>query len=314
MQAEAEAETKRPDVLAESILRAAGLSVDDLKSLETVFRELAASFGGRFSGQTDIAVNAELAEVKTLEKDAIVGALQQSALICLVPVSKWGSRLVLAADRSFLDFSTEALFGSSASADTANSARPLTSVDLGVARQVFADVTASLDHMFASGAEPLFQIGELLEAAHLPSNSVTETRMICCVVTVKAAARSGQIRVLLPRSSFKPMQDSIARMLRQPAHHSDPAWAKKLRLEVSRARIDVEACLQQGSMTLEQIALLHVGQILQLPKDAIDQVRLRSGHQALYKCRLGKAGNAFTVRITDPVNEEEDLLDELAAG
>ena len=53
---------------------------------------------------------------------------------------------------------------------------------------------------------------------------------------------------------------------------------------------------------------------MHLPKDAIDQVRLRSGNQALYKCRLGKAGSAFTVRITDPVNEEEDLLDELAAG
>ena len=29
---------------------------------------------------------------------------------------------------------------------------------------------------------------------------------------------------------------------------------------------------------------------------------------------LGKTGTAFTVRITDPINEEEDLLDELAAG
>ncbi|MCE3520047.1 FliM/FliN family flagellar motor switch protein, partial [Escherichia coli] len=65
-------------------------------------------------------------------------------------------------------------------------------------------------------------------------------------------------------------------------------------------------------MTLEQITLLKPGQILQLPKDAINQVRLRSGKQALYKCRLGKTGTAFTVRITDPINEEEDLLDELA--
>ena len=311
---QAEAETKRPDVLAESVLRAAGLSVDDLKSLETVFRELAASFGSRFAGQIDIAVGAELADVKTLEKDAISSALAQSALVCLVPVAKWGSRLVLAADRSFVDFGTEALFGSGASAATANTARPLTSVDLGVARQVFTDVTAALDQMFAAGAEPIFQIGELMEATHLAPNTVTETRMICCAITLKAAGRSGQVRILLPRSSFKPMQDSIARMLRQPAHHSDPAWAKKLRLEVSRAHIDVEAYLQQGSMTLEQIALLQVGQILQLPKDAIDQVRLRSGRQALYKCRLGKAGNAFTVRVTDHINEEEDLLDELAAG
>ncbi|WP_027233094.1 FliM/FliN family flagellar motor switch protein [Phyllobacterium sp. UNC302MFCol5.2] len=311
---EAEAETKRPDVLAESILRAAGMSVDDLKSLETVFRELAASFGARFAAQTEVPVTAELAGVRTLEKDAITNTLAQSGLVGMVPVSKWGSHVVLAADRSFVDCGIEALFGSGTSAGTGSAARPLTSVDLIIARQVFADVTASLDHMFAAGAEGLFQVGDLVEPAHLAPNTISETRMICCAVTLKSAGRSGQILILLPRSSFKPMQDAIARMLRQPAHHSDPAWAKKLRLEVSRAHIDVEAYLQQGSMTLEQLALLKPGQILQLPKDAIDQVRLRSGHQALYKCRLGKAGSAFTVRITDPINEEEDLLDELAAG
>lgn len=309
-----EAEQKRPDVLAESILRAAGMSVDDLKSFETVFRELAASFATRMAAQTEVAVGAEFVRIVSLEKDDIADTLSRSGLVGMVPVAKWGSRLLLAADRSFVDCGIEALFGSGASLETGSAARPLTTVDLGIARQVFGDVTASLDHMFSGGAESLFQIGDLVEAAHLAPGTVSETRMICCAIALKAAGRSGQILILLPRSSFKPMQDAMARMLRQPAHHSDPTWAKKLRLEVSRARIEVEAYLQQGSMTLEQIAFLKPGQVLHLPKDAIDQVRLRSGNQALYKCRLGKAGSAFTVRITDPVNEEEDLLDELAAG
>ncbi|MEK1852669.1 MAG: FliM/FliN family flagellar motor switch protein [Phyllobacterium sp.] len=311
---DADTEQKRPDVLAESILRVAGMSVDDLKSLETVFRELAASFGARVAAQTDVPVSAEFVSIGSLEKDDISATLSRTGLVGMVPVSKWGSRLLLAADRNFVNCGIEALFGAGGSLEMGAAVRPLTAVDLGIARQAFADVTASLDHMFSGGVESLFQIGDLVEAAHLAPGAVTETRMICCAIALKAAGRSGQILILLPRSSFKPMQDAIARMLRQPAHHSDPTWAKKLRLEVSRARIDVEAYLQQGSMTLEQIALLKPGQVLHLPKDAIDQVRLRSGNQALYKCRLGKAGSAFTVRITDPVNEEEDLLDELAAG
>lgn len=309
-----ETEQKRPDVLAESILRAAGMSVDDLKSLEAVFRDLASSLGARVAAQTDVPVSAEFVGIESLEKDDITDALQRSGLVCIAPVAKWGSRLLLIGDRRFVDCGIEALFGSGASQETGAATRPLTSVDLGIARQIFADVTASLDHMFAGGGDSLFQIGELVEAAHLAPTTITETRMIACTIVLKAAGRSGQIQLLLPRSSFRPMQDAIARLLRQPAHHSDPAWAKKLRLEVSRARIDIEAYLHQGSMTLEQIALLKPGQVLQLPKEAIDQVRLRSGRQPLYKCRLGKTGSAFTVRITDPINEEEDLLDELAAG
>ncbi|MGH7002932.1 MAG: FliM/FliN family flagellar motor switch protein, partial [Alphaproteobacteria bacterium] len=207
-----------------------------------------------------------------------------------------------------------AMFGAGAGYDKDIPAKPLTTVDIGVARQIFADMTTALDLMFSGGGEPLFQIGDLVQSAHLAPGSVAETRMICCTVALKAAGGSGQISILLPRSSFRPMQDAIARLLRRPAHHLDPSWAKKLRLEVSRAHIQVEAYVQQGSMSLEQIALLAPGQVLHLPKDAIDQVRLRSGDQALYKCRLGKAGSAFTVRLTEPINEEEDLLDELAAG
>lgn len=307
-------EQKKPDALATSILRAAGLSVDDLKSFETVFRDLASSFGNKVATQTDIAVTAEFIDIHSLEKDEITAALQRSTLIGMVPAPKWGSRILLAADRSFVDCGVEALFGAGTSLETGTAARPLTAIDLGIIRQIFADVTTSLDHMFSGGGESLFQIGDLTETAHLAPGSVTETRMICCTIALKAAGGSGQISILLPRSSFKPMQEAIARLLRQPAHHLDPTWAKKLRLEVSRAHIEVEAYLQQGSMTLEQITLLRPGQVLHLPKDAIDQVRLRSGDQALYKCRLGKAGSAFTVRVTDPVNQEEDLLDELAAG
>ncbi|EJN06195.1 FliM/FliN family flagellar motor switch protein [Phyllobacterium sp. YR531] len=309
-----EAEHKKPDALADSILRAAGLSVDDLKSFETVFRDLASSFGSRIAAQTDAAVTAEFIATRSLEKEAVAEAILRSALVGMVPVPKWGSRILLAADRSFVDCGLEALFGSGGSSETGTaSARPFTSVDMGIARQIFSDITSSLDHMF-SGGDPIFQTGELIESAHLAPGTITETRMIGCTISLNVAGRSGHVSILLPRSAFRPMQDAIARLLRQPAHHLDPTWAKKMRLEVSRAHIEVEAYLQQGSMTLEQLSLLRPGQVLHLPKDAIDQVRLRSGDQALYKCRLGKAGSAFTVRITDPINEEEDLLDELAAG
>lgn len=309
-----EAEHKKPDALADSILRAAGLSVDDLKSFETVFRDLASSFGSRIAAQTDAAVTAEFVDIRSLEKDALTDAIHNSALAGMVPVPKWGSRILLAANRNFVDCGLEALFGSGGSSQGETAApRPFTSVDMGIARQIFTDITSSLDHMF-SGGDPIFQMGELSEVAHLAPGTVTETRMICCTIGLNVAGRSGHVSILLPRSAFRPMQEAIARLLRQPAHHLDPTWAKKLRLEVSRAHIEVEAYLQQGSMTLEQISMLRPGQVLHLPKDAIDQVRLRSGDQALYKCRLGKAGSAFTVRITDPVNQEEDLLDELAAG
>jgi len=112
----------------------------------------------------------------------------------------------------------------------------------------------------------------------------------------------------------KPMQDAVAAFLRRPMNQTDPSWAKKMRQEVSRARIELEAFIQQGSLTLDALSMLEIGQVLKLPVDAMEQVRLRAGDQQLFKCTLGKSGIHFTVKVGDPVNQEEDFIDELVAG
>ncbi|MDA4633196.1 hypothetical protein NZA98_19165, partial [Escherichia coli] len=63
------------DVLAESILRAAGMSVDDLKSLEAVFRDLATTFAGKITSQSDVTIAAEFVRMESIEKDAIASTL-----------------------------------------------------------------------------------------------------------------------------------------------------------------------------------------------------------------------------------------------
>jgi flagellar motor switch protein FliM len=110
------------------------------------------------------------------------------------------------------------------------------------------------------------------------------------------------------------MQDAVAAFLRRPMDQADPAWSKRMRSEVSRARIELEAFIQQGSLTLDALSKLEIGQVLKLPMDAMEQVRLRAGDQQLFKCTLGKSGIHFTVKVGDPVNQEEDLIDELVAG
>ncbi|MBR7518700.1 hypothetical protein KC217_23840, partial [Mycobacterium tuberculosis] len=78
----------------------------------------------------------------------------RSGLIGTVQVVKWASRLLLAADRAFVDCGVDALFGSGASQDH-QPHRPMTAVGLGIARQMFAGVTAWLEHMCWGGGDAL---------------------------------------------------------------------------------------------------------------------------------------------------------------
>ncbi|RCS23964.1 flagellar motor switch protein FliM [Phyllobacterium salinisoli] len=308
------AQEKKPDVLAESILRAAGMSVDDLKSLSHVFRDAAATFSTRLRELTPVAVETELSGVEAVERTEIEALIPQDGMIVPVQVDRWGSTIHMVADRAFIFSGLEALFGAGANFASYETAEAFTSVERKIAGQLFAHMAGALDHVFTGGEQQIFHVGEPLETAEFDLEKFDQSRLFSCNLAIRAAGKTGTIRLLMPRSCHRPMQDAIARLLRQPSAHSDPTWAKKIRLEVSRAKVGIEAFIHQGTMTLGDIAHLQPGQVLKLPKDAIEQVRLRSGNQALFKCTLGKTGINFTVRISDPVSEEEDLIDELTAG
>ncbi|GGA98194.1 hypothetical protein GCM10011491_28050 [Brucella endophytica] len=304
----------KPDVLAESILRAAGMSVDDLKSLGHVFKDAASTFSIRMKELAPIAVETEISGLESVERAQVEALLARHGMIVPVDVASWGSTIHMVADRAFVFTGLEALFGAGANFGAVESFKPFTSIERKVARELFAHLGAALDHVFAGADERIFRVGEPVDTSGFDPEEFGQSRLFACAFTIRAAGKTGTVRLLMPRACHRPMQDAIAELLRKPSAHSDPAWAKKLRLEVSRAKIGIEAFIHQGTMTLDEIARLKPGQVLKLPKDAIEQVRLRSGSQALFKCTLGKAGANFTVRIGDPVNQEEDLIDELAAG
>ena len=305
---------KRSDVLAESILRAAGISVDDLKSLGSVFKDAASSFAERVANVSSVGIETAIADIDTVERETLLAELPPDGVLAQVSAARWGCTVFLIADRDFVFSSIEAFFGAGTNYRAFDAVRPFSAVELAVARQMFEEVAHALDHVFSGQSGELFKVGEVCEISRLNPETIADARMISCSISAMTVGKSGTLRIVLPRSSYRPMQEAIARMLRLPARQSDPAWAKRMRFEVSRAKVGIEAYIPQGSMTLGQITQLKSGDVLKLPDGAIEQVRLRSGGQSLYKCTLGKAGTAFTVRIGDPISEEEDLIDELAAG
>lgn len=304
----------KPDILAESILRAAGMSVDDLKSLGNVFKDAASTFSARLKEVTPVSVETEISGMESVERAQVETLLARDGVIAPAHVDPWGSTIHMVADRAFVFSGLEALFGAGANFDSFETPRAFTSVERKVARELFAHLGAALDHVFASAQQRIFRVGEPVQTGAFDLDELDQSRLFSCAFTIRAAGKTGTVRLLMPRACHRPMQDAIAELLRKPSGNSDPAWARKMRFEVSRAKVAIEAFIQQGTMTLDEISRLKPGQVLKLPENAIEQVRLRSGGQSLFKCTLGKAGANFTVRISDPVNQEEDFIDELVAG
>ncbi len=240
--------------------------------------------------------------------------MDKAAIIAPLKADRWGCTLYVTADATLVFSMIEAMFGAQGNLGSFDLERPFGMLERKISSLLTSHMAAALDQVFSNNAQALFAAGECADAAEFNSEEFERSRLFVCRIDVVAAGKTGAVHLLLPRSTHKPMQDAVAAFLRRPMDQADPAWSKRMRSEVSRARIELEAFIQQGSLTLDALSKLEIGQVLKLPTDAMEQVRLRAGDQQLFKCTLGKSGIHFTVKVGDPVNQEEDLIDELVAG
>lgn len=307
-------QNRKSDVLAENLLRAAGLSGDDLKSLAHVFKDASTHFCDRLKHGCAAAFDVEAGQVESTDDAAFADILDKAAIIAPLKAERWGSTLYLTADATLVFSVIEAMYGAQGHVGSVDEDRPFGMLEQKISTLLAGHLASSLDQVFAANGQALFTAGECTDTAEFDRENFERSRLFACRIDVTAAGKTGQVHLLLPRSTHKPMQDAVAAFLRRPMNQTDPSWAKKMRQEVSRARIELEAFIQQGSMTLDALSMLEIGQVLKLPVDAMEQVRLRAGDQQLFKCTLGKSGIHFTVKVGDPVNQEEDFIDELVAG
>jgi len=301
------------NALAQSVLKAAGISGDDLRSLSGLFKEVAAGLSAKLGKLTSLPMEARLQALETIDREAAL-SLAQGHAISDVAVDSWGSHLIFAADRRFVYTTVDLLLGAAEDVAPYSVERPFTPIELGLVEKVFRTLIIALDQAFSGGTNSLFKLSDAVNGDRLDRDAISDMRVTACRIALDALGRTGTLTIIFPRSSYAAMHDALLRLIQSPSDRTDPEWARKMRSEVTRARVTVEAYLERGKMTLEEVARIAPGQVLALPADALEQIRLRSGGQALFNCTLGKSGKAFTVRVKDPVDSEEDFINDIAAG
>ncbi|CAM1630446.1 C-terminal domain [Bartonella choladocola] len=304
-------EEKKKDVLAEHILRAAGISGDDLQSFQHVFGDAATNLCARLAQYTSATFTIEVKSLDTLKADALPKIITGDTLVVRFEADRWGGDVLFVLDANLVSVVTDAFFGAPEPAILNRNGRPFSPVETKTGETLAQALSAAMDDVFGNGDGTLFNFKETTNAQEFDIEDFEQLRMFSCLLSVKSGEVETTLNLLMPRSCHRPIQEAVTRVLRAPSTRTDPLWAKRLRQEVSRAHVGIEAYIIQGSMTLNELMHIEVGQVLPLPANAVKQVRMRSGDKPLYKCSLGKVGSNFSVRVTDPIDEEEEMYDEL---
>jgi flagellar motor switch protein FliM len=98
---------------------------------------------------------------------------------------------------------------------------------------------------------------------------------LSAALTLGEAGRTGGIELILPLSSLDVIRASVQVRNQQAARdRPNDLWKTLMRRAAAAAPVRVDAVLHRQSLSLAALQGLRVGQVLEIPRQAVDEIRL----------------------------------------
>lgn len=190
--------------------------------------------------------------------------------------------------------------------------RPLTPIELDVATAVFQEVATTFNGSGSRSLQLRMPVSRAFSGPEIRKHVLRDGPSARLVFTLKASNATGRLAVTMPQRVLLNARDE-GKIGNEPVSETNDAnvWTERLGEEVRKSSVTLEAAVPLAQMSLGELSMLTVGQILELPAGAQASTRLSSRNTTLFVCEFGKIGQNYSVRIKHPFDESQDFVDRL---
>ena len=216
--------------------------------------------------------------------------------------------LILTMDPAAVGVIVGTLFGGDPGMAAAAIERPLSPTEIEVASIVFEEIAKAMNGSGARALEIRLPLAPAITGAELQKQVLRDGPGVRMEFSVSTPASSGLISPTMPQRFLLKHRGAAG----VPSGGGAAAnWSQRFSDEVMRSAVDLQATMPLASMTLEQLAGLHEGQIIKLDEHSQSQAKLSARQKTLFVCEFGKLGQNYTVRIRHPFDAGQELMDGL---
>jgi flagellar motor switch protein FliM len=160
-------------------------------------------------------------------------------------------------------------------------ARPFTAIDVALCRLHLDAILAAFGHAIGANlGQPLTKglairdVRQNLSQLRLAPDYI-DVLGIGMDITLGEAGRKGSFRLILPLSSLDVIRASIqARNVQAARDRPNDLWKTLMRRAAAAAPVPVDAVLHRQTLTLSALHNLQVGQVLEIPRQAVEEIQL----------------------------------------
>jgi flagellar motor switch protein FliM len=183
-----------------------------------------------------------------------------------------------------------------------------------VAAALFERVAKALETAFGGIADTTFAVEAISNEIDYDVIGRRNNSVVLARFRLEAAGHGGEILIAVTRAALNPLRQTLGRTPTKEAPTADARWSQQMETEVTRAYVMVTAVLDERMGMLGEVAGFKVGQVVELNATAHGRVRLECNGERLMWCHLGKSQGKYTLRVDQPVDREQEFMNEILAG
>ncbi len=233
--------------------------------------------------------------------------------IAVYATTGWSGPCYMTCNRGAAFIVLEMLLGADPADPVVKVERDLSRIEQRVSTIFFKTLLGTISSAFMMTAETGF---DLMTTWAEPDFDEIKPRspMIVARFEIETPKQKGEIHFLIPDASLANVREALSVEPKTEDDVNDETWGELIRKEFNRSNVSVTAILDERPGTLGEIARLRVGDILELNATTESQVVVETNGERLLWCSLGKSNGAYTLRVEEFVNKEQELMDNILAS
>jgi flagellar motor switch protein FliM len=239
------------------------------------------------------------------------GALEAYAIDATYGSAEPDSRITFAAERRFVFAMVEGLFGADGSEPFYEEERALTGVETRLARLALDRLARALQESFVTVVGVAPALGPVDIKPEPPGAARRTGSTLTCRWRLSALGCESEAIVALPQAVIDPLREALAADPAVTIQSVDPLWAQRMKERVTQTEVSLSAVMERRDLTLGDIAGFEVGQIVELPVSPTGLIALECERQTLFWCEIGQKDGAYTIRIAEFVDKEQEFIDDM---
>ncbi len=290
----------------QAIVNSTLVAYERLPMLEVVFDRLVRLMTTSLRNFTSDNVECSLDSMTSIRFGDYLNSIPLPAMLGVFKAEEWDNYGLIVIDSSLIYSVVDVLLGGRrGTAPMRIEGRPYTTIERNLVERMISAILGDLEVSFNPLSTVSFNFDRLeinprFATIARPANAAVVARL-----RIDMEDRGGRMEVLLPYATLEPVRELLLQMFMGEKFGRDSIWEGHLASELWRTSVQIEAVLDQQSVSLSDILNWKVGSQYLLNASPQSNIQLRCGDIPMFKGKMGRRNNHLAIRVDDKIRGKD---------